>query len=416
MTFKADAMIRISGTTAMAACAAWAFAGPVFAQDLTDRLKDDGRFDAFAELLRETEVAASVPGPATIFAPTDEAFRRLPAALTERLDDPVAAEVRRRLASRHVVPSGAYPSDDLPVEMEVLAEDLRLVVTYTRGALTLRPSQTDDTPAAAATMRARAVTEARVRVGDIRAGDVILHGIDMVLLPPDLDDSLAALPAGQGAETEAAPQTPDAAPDDDFAEQIAESDDGQPVSIVPEGSAEDLAPAHDGEGEASEAEVFVYEPEPETTADPTPPSQPSAATATQSDAPAPDLPGEIIALPSSASPEPDLPERTADEPSEQAQPDEAPAPSIDLAGEVISVVDLVGQPVRDGSGGELGEVVDVLISLDDATARTLVYAEAGGAIDLSAIGLGEEETVRVDMRRVSVDPVDGSVIVQGDAN
>jgi sporulation protein YlmC with PRC-barrel domain len=284
--------------------------------------------------------------------------------------------------------------------MEALAEGGRLVVTYTGGALTLRPAPAEDAAAAEAAMRARAVTEARVRVGDIRLGDVILHGIDMVLLPPDLEDRLAALDAESAAIVAVAPEP------DDFAEQVAATDDGPTVDVVPDETVPVLVPEvvetpdpvdpapvteeDDVVAGAGEVEVFVYDPESDMAA------APEDVPVARTDAPAPRLP------------EPEL----AEDVRADMEAVEGDRPAIDLAGETISVVDLVGQPVRDGGGGQLGEVVDVLISLDDAVARTLVYAEESGGSSLDAIGIGEAETVRVDMRDVSVDPVDGSVIVE----
>jgi sporulation protein YlmC with PRC-barrel domain len=299
--------------------------------------------------------------------------------------------------------------------MEALAEGGRLVVTYTGGALTLRPAPAEDAAAAEAAMRARAVTEARVRVGDIRLGDVILHGIDMVLLPPDLEDRLAALDAESAAIVAVAPEP------DDFAEQVAATDDGPTVDVVPDETVPVLVPEvvetpdpvdpapvteeDDVVAGAGEVEVFVYDPESDMAA--APEDVPVARTDAR------DQPGDVVTLPATDAPAPRLPEpELAEDVPADMEAVEGDRPAIDLAGETISVVDLVGQPVRDGGGGQLGEVVDVLISLDDAVARTLVYAEESGGLSLDAIGIGEAETVRVDMRDVSVDPVDGSVIVE----
>jgi uncharacterized surface protein with fasciclin (FAS1) repeats/sporulation protein YlmC with PRC-barrel domain len=389
-------------------------ASPAAAQEVIDVLSGDDRFDSFAETLRDTGLSDELSGPLTVFAPTDEAFLRLPEALRDRLDDPEARDLLRRIAALHVITSGPHESDDLPVEMQALADDARIVVTFTAGALTLRPAQPDDVSAAEAAMRARAVTEARVRVGDIRAGDAIIHGIDMVLLPPDLDDRLAALDAQSPADGDGAQAAADGDGDrTDFATQIASSDDGETVDIRPDGGTADLVPLQDDDAPViadvmeesdpvPEPQVFVYDPD-ERPTDDRPAPTPEVADVDE-------LPGEIVTLPPSDAPT-SLPVAESDAPTETEGP-----PGIDLAARVISVMDLIGQPVRDGAGAELGEVVDVLISMDGANARTLVYAETEGVLSLNAVGFGEPDTVRVDMRRVAVDPVDGTVIVQGDAD
>ncbi|WP_167766956.1 PRC-barrel domain-containing protein [Jannaschia formosa] len=86
-------------------------------------------------------------------------------------------------------------------------------------------------------------------------------------------------------------------------------------------------------------------------------------------------------------------------------------PVIGLTADVVSVADLIGQPVRDPVGETLGEVVDVLIDLQGAEARTLVYAPSPGFVDLSAIGLQEAEKIRVDVVELVIDPLDGAVIL-----
>jgi uncharacterized surface protein with fasciclin (FAS1) repeats len=365
-----------------------AAAPQVAAQTLAESLAGDDRFDVFVNALRETGLDARIDGPATVFAPTDEAFQRMPVALRDRLGDPAAADILRRTVALHVFPGGAYASDNLPVEMDVLAEDARLVVTYTRGALTLRPAQPDDTPAAEAAMRARAVTEARVRVGDIRAGDVTVHGIDMVLLPPDLDDRLAALEAGE--------EDPSAATTDDRQAAVDEAGGDLDVVVIdPEPAETAIVTTTPDPEPVQEDDVFVYGPD-------STPSAPAPA------AVAPQPPADVAAT---------LPEQPEQTGSAAAQPDRgegAEGDRIDIVGELISVMDLVGQPVRDGEGAELGEVTDVLISLDGAEARTLVYAEGGGLLD--TVGLSEAETVQVDMGRIAVSPVDGAVVVEGDAD
>ncbi|CUH40389.1 Fasciclin domain protein [Jannaschia seosinensis] len=399
---------------------------PASAASLIDTLSSDSRFGTFSEALNAAPLADTVNDMTgvTVFAPTDEAFRRLPADLRERLFDPAAAEVRNAIVAVHIVPSGSYASNNLPVEMKPIVGDTRIVVTFTTGALTLRLAPPDDLTAADAALAARAVTEARVRVGDIQADGAVIHGIDQVMLPPGLGEMLEEIAApGDGVGTTDAEE-----PADDFAERVAATDDGPTRNVVPEQS--DLTDAGDTVlQEATDAdvrtvpvnpasdtpeptapadtEVFVYEPDQPAPGPDQPAPEPEEA----------DLPGEVVVLPAEEPAAQPLQEDTTPEPTAATTEPSAPPAGqerIDLTADLISVADLIGRPVRDDQGTELGEVVDVLVALDGADARTLVYAADGGLISLEAIGIGEEERMRVDMNRISIDPLDGSVIVPRD--
>ncbi|WP_129714100.1 fasciclin domain-containing protein [Pedobacter sp. SYP-B3415] len=65
----------------------------------------------YAQTLREK-------GPFTVFAPTDEAFNKLPKAKLDRLLSPAGAKELRSLLDDHVVP-GLYKSGDLKEGMEL---------------------------------------------------------------------------------------------------------------------------------------------------------------------------------------------------------------------------------------------------------------------------------------------------------
>ena len=169
--------------------------------------RGDARFGTFAAALRATGFADPA-GVGTVFAPTDEAFDRVGEGLLGRLDDPGMEGVLRDVVALHLVPEERHASDDLPVEMGTLADGLRLVVTYTLGTLTLRPAPVDAAASADAALAARAATEARI--GDVEAGGRLVHGIDMVMLPPDLDARIAAAEAAQAVQP--APVTTESAP------------------------------------------------------------------------------------------------------------------------------------------------------------------------------------------------------------
>ncbi|UEM24702.1 fasciclin domain-containing protein (plasmid) [Skermanella mucosa] len=143
-----------------------------FAADLTATAAEAGRFDHFMTLVRGAglEGELNAPGPRTVFMPTDAAFARLP---PQSFRDLMAAgpEALRRIVRHHVVEGAALPSDDLPRTLHT-ADGGVLRVTWQRGDLTLF---SDPRPIAG--------EAARVVLGDLEAGNAVVHGVDAVMLP-----------------------------------------------------------------------------------------------------------------------------------------------------------------------------------------------------------------------------------------
>jgi uncharacterized surface protein with fasciclin (FAS1) repeats len=106
--------------------------------------------------------------PVTIFAPTNDAFAALPEANAAYLTDPANVDVLREVLANHVV-AGALFASDLPTGTSVTTlAGVDLEVTTEGGRLLI-----GGVP----------VVEADIEGGD---GSVI-HGIDGVLVPPDVE-------------------------------------------------------------------------------------------------------------------------------------------------------------------------------------------------------------------------------------
>lgn len=123
----------------------------------------------FQTLLAAAEAAGLVgalqgQGPLTVFAPTDEAFKQLPAGTVERLLRPENRDELRRLLSYHVV------------EGRVLAGDL--------AGRTLRPRTLAGPRLSVDGRQGVAINTARVVTADVSASNGVIHVIDRVLLPP----------------------------------------------------------------------------------------------------------------------------------------------------------------------------------------------------------------------------------------
>jgi uncharacterized surface protein with fasciclin (FAS1) repeats len=155
--------------TSLALAGAIALATPVRAQqpkDIVDTAVSAGSFKTLVKALTAAGLVDTLkgPGPFTVFAPTDEAFAKLPAGTLENLLKPENKEKLRRVLTYHVVPG------------KVMAAD----VVKTRSAKAV----SGDTLSIKAGGGTVWVDKARVVQTDIAASNGVIHVIDTVLLPP----------------------------------------------------------------------------------------------------------------------------------------------------------------------------------------------------------------------------------------
>jgi uncharacterized surface protein with fasciclin (FAS1) repeats len=104
-------------------------------------------------------------GPVTLFAPTDEAFAALPSGTLQRLLQPENRDALRQVLAYHLV-AGNYPSSDIQAGEVETAGGAPVTITTQNGTVT--------------------VGGATVVEPDITATNGVIHAIDKVLLPPDL--------------------------------------------------------------------------------------------------------------------------------------------------------------------------------------------------------------------------------------
>lgn len=144
---------------AIAALSAAAMAAQ--AKDIVDTAVSAGTFKTLAAALQAAGLVDTLkgPGPFTVFAPTDEAFAKIPKADLDALlkdKDKLTA-----VLTYHVVPG------------KVLAADVKAgsVKTVNGKALTV------------ATMGGVTVDNAKVTATDIMASNGVIHVIDTVVIP-----------------------------------------------------------------------------------------------------------------------------------------------------------------------------------------------------------------------------------------
>ena len=127
--------------------------------------KGKGNFTTLAKAIEVAGLqdALTAQGPVTIFAPTDEAFAKLPPAQLEALLRPENKDQLVKVLTRHVVPGRALETDDLKrTRTAITAGGDEVKVELVRG-------------------RVR-VDGARV-TGDRNAANGVVVAVDSVLLP-----------------------------------------------------------------------------------------------------------------------------------------------------------------------------------------------------------------------------------------
>jgi uncharacterized surface protein with fasciclin (FAS1) repeats len=134
-------------------------------KDIVDTAIAAGTFRTLTKALAATGLANVLKrkGPFTILAPTDEAFRRLPAGKLEDLLRPENQGILQQILTRHLV-SGLLGSAQMArMKSATTVSGHQIVITAGRDGLM--------------------VDNARVVATDIAATNGVIHAIDAVILP-----------------------------------------------------------------------------------------------------------------------------------------------------------------------------------------------------------------------------------------
>ena len=134
--------------------------------DIVDTAVGAGQFKTLAAALEAAGLIDALKGvgPFTVFAPTDEAFAKLPAGTVESLLRPENKEKLKSILLYHVV-SGNVPAS------EVVKLNGRSVKTLQGNSVKVR------------TKHGVTVGNARVVQTDVMASNGVIHVIDTVLIP-----------------------------------------------------------------------------------------------------------------------------------------------------------------------------------------------------------------------------------------
>lgn len=139
--------------------------GTARAKDVIGTAQDAGTFTIFLAGLKSTGLIdlLSEPGPFTLFAPTDDAFAKLPRESLQKLQQPENKEKFKKILIHHLVDGKATARDFLGKRLEAA----------TMGGDTLLIDAT----------KTVMVDSAKVIKADIVADNGFIHVIDTVLIP-----------------------------------------------------------------------------------------------------------------------------------------------------------------------------------------------------------------------------------------
>ena len=134
--------------------------------DVVETAVAAGQFKTLAAALEAAELIDALKGngPFTVFAPTDEAFAKLPAGTVEALLKPENKEKLKAVLLYHVVP-GSVTAD------QVTKLNNRSVKTLQGSSIKVKTSH------------GVTVDNAKVTQTDIKASNGVIHVIDTVLMP-----------------------------------------------------------------------------------------------------------------------------------------------------------------------------------------------------------------------------------------
>lgn len=171
MLLARAALTRFTTTALLTGAALLAPLGSSLDAQQTNIVRTARAAGSFSTLLAALDAAnltetLSGGGPYTVFAPTDEAFKKLPPGTVESLLEPKNIDKLRAILLYHVVPGRVRSATARTLTSATTVEGRDVRVSLSRNG-ELR------------------INESNVVKADIGASNGIIHVIDAVLLPPD---------------------------------------------------------------------------------------------------------------------------------------------------------------------------------------------------------------------------------------
>jgi uncharacterized surface protein with fasciclin (FAS1) repeats len=159
-------VISLVAIVAIAFLSVSAQAGPKAAsKDIVDTAVAAGSFKTLAAALQAAGLVETLKGagPYTVFAPTDEAFAKLPAGTVDELLKPENKEKLVAILTYHVVPGDVMAAQVMKMNSAKTVNGQSVTISATGGTVM--------------------VDSAKVVKADIACSNGVIHVIDTVLMP-----------------------------------------------------------------------------------------------------------------------------------------------------------------------------------------------------------------------------------------
>jgi transforming growth factor-beta-induced protein len=153
------------------------------AKDIVDTAVGNGNFTTLVAALQAAGLADTLKGagPFTVFAPTDDAFKKLPAGTVDNLLKPENKDKLKAILLYHVVSGAVMAKDAAMLTSAKTVEGDEIKIKADNGSVM--------------------INDAKVVTPDIQTSNGVIHVIDSVLLPPEKVGTIAEVAAADGRFT-----------------------------------------------------------------------------------------------------------------------------------------------------------------------------------------------------------------------
>jgi uncharacterized surface protein with fasciclin (FAS1) repeats len=134
-------------------------------KDIVDVAAENGSFNTLVAAIKAAGLVDTLKGkgPFTVFAPTDEAFAKLPEGTVEMLLKPENKDKLAAILTYHVVSGKVMSTDVVKIDSAATVQGQMLMVEVVDGNVM--------------------INKAKVIMADVKASNGVIHVIDTVLMP-----------------------------------------------------------------------------------------------------------------------------------------------------------------------------------------------------------------------------------------
>jgi transforming growth factor-beta-induced protein len=138
---------------------------PAMKKDIVDTAVGAGSFKTLVAAVQAAGLVDTLkgPGPFTVFAPTDQAFAKLPAGTVEKLLEPASKAELQAVLTYHVVSGRVMAADVVRLTSAKTVQGQEVKIAVQGGGVR--------------------IDDANVITADIDCSNGVIHAIDSVLLP-----------------------------------------------------------------------------------------------------------------------------------------------------------------------------------------------------------------------------------------